>query len=147
MKTFILKWNPGFSNFKKADFEQLIEWGEFNLNWSVWEYEQVEVGDRFFMVRVGEGNTGIVMAGTIISKPSQAADWSGKGRRTFYVDLDVEDIVDSDCQPYVSVERLEKELPGFEWARGHSGLVLPADLAAKLETLWQSYLDNELYGE
>ena len=57
-------------------------------NWSVWEYEKAKCGDRFYMVRVGEGNTGVVMSGVFDSHPYEAADWSGKGRRTFYMDMD-----------------------------------------------------------
>ena len=28
------------------------------FNWSVWEHEKAKCGDRFFLVRVGEGKTG-----------------------------------------------------------------------------------------
>ena len=28
------------------------------FNWSVWEHEKAKCGDRFFLVRVGEGKSG-----------------------------------------------------------------------------------------
>ena len=43
--------------------------------------------DRFFMVCVGGGNTGVVMSGLIMSDPYQGEDWSGKGHEVYYVDL------------------------------------------------------------
>jgi len=56
MKTYILFWNPAISSYKLDDFqEKLGELENNDLNWSVWEHEKVSCGDRFFMVRCGEG--------------------------------------------------------------------------------------------
>ncbi len=140
MKTFILMWNPAISSFKKEEFENIIleEWIE--LNWSVWDWEEAEDGDRFFMVRVGEGNTGIVMAGQFESEAWQGEDWSGKGREVFYVDLDVETIIDSDKTAYISTEELAKAIPEFDWSGGHSGQLVSQEIAEKLELLWTQFL-------
>ena len=37
------------------------------------------------MLKVGNGNTGIVMSGIIVSQPYKDEDWSGKGRDVRYV--------------------------------------------------------------
>ena len=95
MKTFILMWNPAISSYTwdrfKADQEDMCvhEWGQGVGDWSVWEHDKAEHGDRFFMVKVGEGKTGIVMAGYFYSEPYEDEDWSGRGRQTFYIDLDI----------------------------------------------------------
>lgn len=73
MNTFILKWNPVISSYgmdrlnedfyfgKKKILEDENPWG---FDWSVWNYEKAHEGDRFFMLKVGEGeNNGIVMSG------------------------------------------------------------------------------------
>lgn len=81
MKTFILKWRPLISSYKMEQFEEemhYIEYGEFN--WSVHEWEKARSGDNFYMVKVGEGRTGIVMKGFFTSAPYEAADWSDKNR-------------------------------------------------------------------
>lgn len=140
MNTFIMMWNPAISSFKKEEFDKMVSSNWFQLNWSVWDHEKVEYNDRFYMVRVGEGNTGIVMAGKIESEAWEGEDWSGKGRKTFYVDLEIDTILDSDKVPYISTEELMKLLPGFDWTGGHSGRVLSNDMAKKLEVLWNEYL-------
>lgn len=148
MKTFILMWNPAFSSYTKERFENdLIELNNDDCaegvgNWSVWEHEKAEDGDRFFMVRVGKQNTGIVMAGYFISEPYQDEDWSGKHRPTFYMDLDIHTQVDSDYVPVLSTSFLMKKLPGFDWTGGHSGRLLNQELAEQLEELWKEYLDK-----
>ena len=46
-----------------------------DFNWSVWEYEKAKEGDKFFMVKVGPGTNGIVMAGKFTSEPYKDEDW------------------------------------------------------------------------
>ncbi len=140
MKTFVLMWNPAISNYKESDFNEACADGTYMLSWSIWDYKAVEIGDRFYMVRVGEGNTGIVMAGTIISEPYTDEDWSGRGRQVYYADLDIEYLSEFD-HPFISTEQLMQDFPGFEWRHGHSGQVLPANIADKLEKSWLQYIN------
>ncbi|MCD8208232.1 MAG: hypothetical protein LUD72_09880 [Bacteroidales bacterium] len=142
MKTFILKWNPGFSNFKMEDFINLADGLYGGLSWSIWEHEAVEVGDRFYMLRVGEGETGIVMSGRIATLPNSGEDWSGKGRLTYYSGLDIE-YISSHGDAIVHTAKLIELFPGFEWTRGHSGVVLPHDIATKLNAYWDKLVANE----
>lgn len=150
MKTYILMWNPAFSSYTKERFENdlielnTLEYAEGVGNWSVWEHEKAEDGDRFFMVRVGKGNTGIVMAGTFGSNPYQDEDWSGKNRPTFYMDLLIDVQVDSDYVPVLSTAILTEKLPGFDWTGGHSGRLLDQESAERLEALWEEYYDHLL---
>lgn len=116
-------------------YEDLI-----HMNWSVWDHDKAEMNDRFFMVRVGEGNTGIVMAGWMESEPYRGEDWSGKGREVYYMDMDTETVIDTDLAPYISTEQLMKEIPGFDWTGGHSGRILDDEKAEKLERIWTEYL-------
>ena len=83
MKTYILFWNPAISSYKLDNFQEKLGELEYNdLNWSVWEHEKASCGDRFFMVRCGEGNTGICMSGYFASDPYKGEDWSGNGKET-----------------------------------------------------------------
>lgn len=111
-----------------------------DLNWSIWDYKNVNDGDRFYMLRVGEGKTGIVMSGIIDSMPYKDEDWSGKGREVYYADLWCDCMVDTEVAPYVSTEDLMQAMPGFDWAGGHSGRVLDDAMAVKLEKLWAEYV-------
>lgn len=158
MKTFILKWNPAISSFKLEEFRRCIpimknslpgagdSWEDgdecelLDFNWSVWDWQNASPGDRFFMARVGEGKTGLVMAGTFSSPPYRDEDWSGKGRETHYVDLDVEAMADTEQMPFVSTAELAAAVPGFDWTKGHSGEVLGREQAEALEALWTEYV-------
>ena len=75
MKTVIFKWNPAFSSYSMLhylhDMYNLRLSDESDYNWSVWDWQQISKGDRFYRVKVGMyGQTGIVASGTITSKPS-----------------------------------------------------------------------------
>ncbi len=113
--------------------------GEYiGLSWSVWDYKDVEIGDRFYFVRVGEGDTGILISGHIDSTPVKDEDWSGKGRTVYYAGLSCESIADLDS-PFITTSELMESFPGFDWTKGHSGRVLPQEIAEKLEEYWHTH--------
>lgn len=141
--TFILMWNPDISSVSLKDHIGGIQsmYTEY-FNWSVWEHEKAKCGDRFYLVRVGNGNTGIVMSGVFDSHPYEAGDWSGKGRRVFYMDMLPNVILDPDDAPMITTEELQKAIPSFDWTGGHSGRLLSQEDAQQLETIWAGFLRN-----
>ena len=146
-KTFILMWNPSISSYTMKRFEEDLSaiasgWGPDDFNWSVWDYENAREDDRFFMVKVGPGTNGIVMSGTFSSNPYQDEDWSGKGRKVFYMDMLVEEMIHPDRCPILTSEKLAAEIPDFAWDGGHSGQLLNEEQADKLNQLWNEYLDE-----
>ena len=61
MKTFILFWNPAISSYTLEQVQHdLANWTHVK-NWSVWRHKDAHKGDRFFMVRCGEGKTGMLL--------------------------------------------------------------------------------------
>ena len=113
MKTFILFWNPAISSYKLDDFQRELEElhdDYCNMNWSVWEHEKASAGDRFFMVRCGNGNTGICMSGYFSSDPYQDEDWSGRGRVTYYMDLEPDAMIHPDYRPILPTSDLVKAI-------------------------------------
>ncbi|MBQ7057425.1 MAG: hypothetical protein IJM84_05705 [Bacteroidaceae bacterium] len=42
---------------------------EVENNWSVWDYDKIAIGDRYYMVKLGVGATGIIGTGFIDSSP------------------------------------------------------------------------------
>ena len=142
MKTFILFWNPGISSYTIERLREDLEVEQHVSNWSVWEHKKAHKGDRFFMVRCGEGKTGICMSGFFSSEPYQDEDWSGKGRVVYYMDLSADFVIDPDILPILSTEILSQKIPSFDWSGGHSGRLLPAQKAKKLEKLWEEFLEE-----
>ena len=143
MNTFIMMWNPEISDWKMDGFESsLCHFDDAEVSWAIYDYKKAKIGDRFFMVRCGEGNTGIVMSGTISSKPYKGEDWSGKGRKVYYVKMQLGTMIHPDREEILNTEKLEEAIPGFDWRGGHSGRLLDKISAGKLELLWKAYING-----
>ena len=143
MNTIILMWNPAISSISYREYKKFFRCPVgTDFNWSVWEHDKSRCGDRFFLVRCGEGKTGIVMSGVFDSHPYEAGDWSGKGRRTFYMEMVPNVILNPEAAPMLTTADLEAAIPGFQWKGGHSGRLLPMDDARKLEDMWKQFLDK-----
>ena len=139
--TFILFWNPVISNITIEKWQEDIESDSEGWNWSVWDYEKAHAGDRFFLVRCGDnGPHGICMSGYFISEPQLGEDWSGRGRKVYYMDMIPELVMNPDHAPILGEEELMKKLPGFDWTGGRSGRLLDAEMAAQLEKMWKAFL-------
>lgn len=142
MNTFILFWNPRISSYTLERLRDDLEHWTYVSNWSVWQHEDARYGDRFFMVRCGEGKTGICMSGRFNSSPYKGEDWSGKGREVYYMDLKADVVIDPDYLPILTTEKLKKHIRSFDWSGGHSGRLLKAAQAKKLEMLWSEFLEQ-----
>ncbi len=146
-KTFILKWNPDISSYTMKRFEDDLDdladgWELEDFDWSVWEWEKASKGDKFYMVRVGAGNTGIVMSGVFTSDPYLAEDWSGRGRKVYYMLMDIHVMIHPDRSPLLTTEELAALIPDMEWSKGHSGQLLDPANADKLDKAWEEYLSR-----
>ena len=142
-KTYLMRWNPSVSSFTEKDFDECVGnmvHGMFRMNWSIHEWEEARRGDWFYMMRSGDDKAGIVFCGQFVSDPYPADDWAGSTKRRMYVDLVCMNPVEPGAKPDVSLERLQKEMPAFEWAKGHSGVLLPDDVVEKLDKLWDEDL-------
>lgn len=145
LRTYILMWNPAISSYKMKHFERdfkKLMYGELDdFNWSVWDWQHAREGDRCFLVKVGEGTTGIVMSGVFCTNPYIDKDWSSRDRVVHYMDIEVEYMFHPERGSILSSDVLKGELPDFDWSRGHSGVELSADTAAKLEKLWGKHIE------
>lgn len=149
MNTIILFWNPDISSYTIERLREDLSNYAHVGNWSVWEHDKAHKGDRFFMVRCGEGKTGICMSGRFRSEPYRDEDWSGKGREVYYMDLMADTVIDPDILPILSTEVLSESIPSFDWSGGHSGRLLSAKEAERLEQLWAEFLDEheQIFGK
>ncbi|MBQ6940652.1 MAG: hypothetical protein IJN51_05070 [Alistipes sp.] len=143
--TFLLRWNPALSSYtmERLD-EDMTDWanGEWcdDFDWSVYDWQKARKGDRFFMLRVGEGNTGVFAAGRFTSDPFLGDDWSGKGREVHYMTMEFETVFHPERAEIITTEELRAELPEIDWSGGHSGVMLDAESAERLELMWRDYV-------
>ena len=141
-KTYLLRWNPAISSFKMEAYKDALSTypDGFGMDWSVYEWEEAQKGDRYYMLRVGEGNTGIVFSGEFTSDPYQGGDWAGKGKIRHYVDITCEDALDPELRPYATIEELEEAIPEIDWRKGHSGQLLTEEQADKIGEIISSHI-------
>lgn len=150
-KSVILKWNPSFSSFQISSYLSLLQHFAYkgkdegrydSMNWSVWDYDKINVADRVYWLKVGYGQIGIVGSGVVTSDPYLGEDWSGQGRTTYYVDFIPDVLLNPDAVPILTCDELQRAIPDFEWTKGHSGLVLNDEQAQKLDSLWKEFLQR-----
>ena len=145
-KTFIMRWNTDISNYKLSEFEDAMEdfFDEgFYYDWSIWDYQKAHIGDRFYMIRTGEGANGVVMRGTIIGSPYPDEDWSGKGRKVYYIRMSLSNMIHPKRTPLLlTTDELTEAIPDFNWKEGHSGEILNDTQSAKLEEVWADYIER-----
>lgn len=142
-KTYVLMWNPAISSYKMKDhINSIPNILTEHFNWSVYDYQNAKKDDRFVLVRCGEGKTGIVMSGIFDSNPYQGNDWSGRGRRVFYMDMTPNFIADPESTRIITTQDLQKAIPSFDWSGGRSGRLLTEEQAKQLEELISPYLQQ-----
>ena len=146
-KTFIMRWNTDISNYKLCEFEEAMDdFADdfFYYEWSIWDYQKVHWGDKFYMIRTGKGKHGVVMRGTIIGMPYPDEDWSGKGRRVYYVRMRLSHMIHPEkALLLLTTDDLGKAIPEFNWEEGHSGVILGDAMAKQLDDLWHDYVEKE----
>ena len=145
-KTFIMRWNTDISNYKLSEFEDAMEdfFDEgFYYDWSIWDHQKAHIGDKFYMIRTGEGANGVVMRGTIIGTPYSDEDWSGKGRKVYYIRMSLTNMIHPERTPLLlTTDELTQAIPDFNWKGGHSGEILSDAQADKLEEAWRDYIER-----
>lgn len=138
IKHYLMRWNPSISSFKEKDFEECVankKYGVFRMSWSINEWEEARKGDLFYMMRVGDEKAGLVCLGQFISDPYPADDWAGSAKRRMYVDMICTNHTPIGERPHLTLDKLQHSIPEFDWAEGHSGVLLSEELADKLDEL------------
>ena len=141
--TLILMWNPAESGLKMESFVASIpEMYTTYFSWRISEYEKAKCGDRFFLIKCGEGKTGIVMSGICDTRPFADNDWNGLGTPRYSMEMVPNVMINPESAPMISTKELKTIIPSFDWDIFESGRILPPEDAMKLESLWQSFLEK-----
>ena len=160
MATFLLYWNPYFSSYKMDRFlrdfhfppgkdvlTMFDEWDRSpdNFDWSIVEHEKAHAGDRFVFVKVGYAKpTGIVGVGHFTTEPYEGEDWSGQGRKTFYMGMEWDTVINPASDSVLATGKLIEAIPEVFWTRGKAGVEVSPAIADKIFNLWNDYLLNLL---
>lgn len=143
MKGYILRWNPNISSWTDERHELLMEDlrdDDGEMNWSIYDFEDLHEGDFFLLQRVGSTEDGIAALGTFCSEPYTDTSWKRHdGTNLFYADMDTVLLIDrrkvQDAEhDAFSAAHLEAEFPQIDWHKGHSGVLIPDDCMEGLIT-------------
>lgn len=136
--TIILTWDPEDSGFSITEHnEQIASMLTDFFYWEVHEHETAKWGDRFYLVKIGAGETGVVMSGVFTSQPYKFED--AQGRTRYYMDMHPNFILDPIEAPMLTTESLSRAIPSFDWSG--SGILSSED-AKSMEDLWANYIDG-----
>lgn len=150
MSLYILRWNPKISSFTPKFHKMIVkgcEKGErdFQMNWSVREWENLKKNDLFILQMVGTKNDGIAMIGKFRGACYEDENYkynSGNDPdiRVHYADLIIMSAFDCKKQNPLPADKLEIIFPEIQWHGGHSGVEVPEKIGEKL----MSYINGEL---
>ncbi len=142
-KTYLLRWNPAISSFKLDDYRKATTEcpDGFGFDWSIYEWDDAHENDRYYMLRTGDENAGIVWRGIFTSEPYEDEDWARQGKRRYYMEMDCYDCIPANQKPPIDIELLEKEIPEINWRKGYSGQLLTKEITDKLNKLWDNNID------
>lgn len=158
MATFLLYWNPFFSSYKLDRFLDEFNFAEGvdvltdeddwdrspnDFDWSIIEHENAHAGDRFVFVKVGyEKPTGIIGVGHFTSEPFADEDWSGQGRKVYYMKMDWESVIKPTSDKILGTSKLIEAIPEVIWSKGKAGTQVAPEIAEKIESLWKQHLNS-----
>lgn len=144
--TYILRWNPALSRyFPLSSFESHMNMFDYKINlfpMRIMNWEKVHGGDIVYMVREGEGITGIVLRGIIMDEPHTYKDWCTEDSASRLIDIHVTQMMHPDKAKLPDTSQLEERW-NMEESKGYSyPILIDKQTAEELDDLFSSYLRN-----
>jgi hypothetical protein len=149
MTTYLLTWNP--ARWPWTDLVQCIEevrrTGHYRDRWGCGRNRRIVEGDRVFLIRQGVEPRGIIGSGHAVSEVYDDQHWDdaerAMGRRTLYVDVEFDVLLDAEHEPIFGRDRLnEGRLASIRWDVRASGVLVPDEVARELEAAWIWFLKS-----
>jgi len=155
MRTFLLTWNPTKWpwDYLHDSVDQVEQHGFADDYWSCGVRRNIDIGDRFYLIRLGSEPRGIVASGFVKSKAYDDAHWvkqrAENGDTAIYVKIRFDAIFDEPIIPMTELD--QPPLNSVHWHTQSSGILIPIDVAKNIERLMfsrdfslQSRLPQEL---
>jgi 5-methylcytosine-specific restriction protein A len=140
MASFLYTWNPKRWNW--LDFQDAIYHvsndEQYDMRWSCGNTKRINIGDLFFLMRLGVEPKGIIGCGYVTSTPYLFIHWdeekAKEGKETLRTDLLFKSLSE---EPIFSISYLEKHYPNYNWTPQSSGLSISDEIATELFLLLQ----------
>lgn len=144
MATYLLTWNPNRWSWDEleTDIDILKQQGFVEDRWSCGLSKKLQLGDRFFLIRLGEVPRGLMGSGMVISDVFEAEHWdnakAAKGSTARFVNVRFDVLLNPDTEPILDRLYLldDPTLSVMHWDTQMSGVQIPDEVADRLEEVW-----------
>lgn len=142
MNAYLFGWNPHKWPWEtlEQDIARLRQAGHLSEDWSCASHKNAQVGDRAFLVHLGEEPRGIVGSGTISKGPFLALH-PIKKKEVYRVIIDFDVLLNPALEPILSLDILRlDELRKQNWTPQSSGISIRPEYVDTLEGIWADFL-------
>jgi 5-methylcytosine-specific restriction protein A len=146
--TYLFTWNADpkhgeWGNNLEQYIDQLRNTGKFVDIWRC-SNKSAKVGDRAFLIKLGDGEKGIFGSGYISSEPFTEKHWSDKSKSdVVYVSIDFDILINpwaGEILPIESLKSPQSVLANQHWSSQSSGIEIRKEVVPALEEVWLTYL-------
>jgi 5-methylcytosine-specific restriction protein A len=141
MSAYLYVWNPDkwvWSDQQDAIY-RVNNGDQYDMYWSCGNTKRIEIGDIFFLMRLGVEPKGIIGCGYVSSQPYLLPHWdeqkASEGKSALRTDLLFKALSEN---PIVSLTYLQEKYPNSKWTPQAGGLYIPNEIAQELFSLIQS---------
>ncbi len=141
-RTWLIAWNPKHWDWKSFEDDRMrVARGEtVTRPWSV-ASTKLNVGDTFYLVRLGQEPRGLIARGNIASSPYEEEhydpDRAAKGDKARFADITLTDLRDPAIDAFISMADLKRETTDDQvWSPQNSGIEIKPASAKMISQLW-----------
>ena len=140
---WLLSWNKEKWNWENyADRCEATKYGEsFSDTWSC-SSTSPQIGDKFFLIKLGQPPRGIIGHGTVKSTSYEAqhydADKAAEGKKERCIDVEFDRLIDYEKDRFVTQEELTAKCSAQHWSPQNSGIEIKTEVVPELEKLWDA---------
>jgi hypothetical protein len=142
--THIIRWNSAQSRlFTMQDFELQMRKFDFRLNifpFSTKRWQNIHAGDTVYMVHEGEGQTGIVMRGTVHKEPHSFETLCPAESDSRIIAIHIDQIMHPEKAVLPNCKGLEERWGQEEWKGWQNLITVDKQTAEELDQLFHHYL-------
>lgn len=140
---YLLTWNP--ASWTWSDRSRLtasVLSGEApEIEWSCGTRRSMSIGERVFLLQLGDGPRGIVATGRVVREPTRGAHWNAEraaaGGEAWFVRWELDGIADA---PLPSGTLIDPALSALNWSPRASGTALTGEQVAALDAAFLNHL-------
>jgi 5-methylcytosine-specific restriction protein A len=140
MNAFLYVWNPKRWHWHDLQIaiHDIKNGKPYDIHWSCGNTKQINIGDVFFLMRLGEDPKGIIACGYITSETYLSEHWDEEkaknGKEALRTDILFNVLSETPIFPLSDLEIL---YPNYNWTPHSGGMSIPEPMASELFTAIQ----------